>query len=576
MTSQRKTFLFGAVVGSGLTAQAADKAGADYLLALNAGRFRVQGASSLTSFLPVRPANEWVMEFAEREMLGRCTSPIYAGLSVSDPRLDIDDLLGRIKALGFSGVCNFPTTTSIDGRLGALFEREGLGFAREVALIERAKQFDLKSFVYVQNNAQARQMVQAGANAICVNIGFTGGATGVTTHLTIESAATLIDRALEGVPTSVNKLCHGGPITSPEEALAVTRISGVEGFVAGSTLDRLPLEQTLDEVTRGFTAIPRLARIKAYPDGTSPVLIGNSHAIQMVRKDIEDLAKEDIHVLITGETGTGKTLVASQIYEAGFPPARQPVVVDCAALDVDDGGQQLLGIAAGARGGLASQRGALELASGGMLIFEEIGALTRDFQGKILKFVDERLVQRIGENTARQITARVVCTSLQTAPELLESTSFRNDLLYRISGHTIDIPPLRERADDIPELAARIGRSLQNGQPPKFSNAALRLLMEHSWPGNVRELRNTLARALRAAEGTTVGQAAFDFLAQAPQFTQELPKADRPQSTTVVSERDWISEALARNGFRRAQTAQELGMTTRTLYNKIKKHGLLT
>ena len=142
MMPPKKTFLFGAVVGSGLTAQAADKAGADYLLALNAGRFRVQGASSLTSFLPVRSANDWVMEFAEREMLGRCSAPIYAGLSVSDPNLDIDELLARIKALGFAGVCNFPTTTSIDGRLGALFERQGLGFSREVALIEKALELD--------------------------------------------------------------------------------------------------------------------------------------------------------------------------------------------------------------------------------------------------------------------------------------------------------------------------------------------------------------------------------------------------------------------------------------------------
>lgn len=575
MTPQKKTFLFGAVVGSGLMAQAADKAGADYLLALNAGRFRVQGASSLTSFLPVRSANDWVMEFAEREMLGRCTAPIFAGLSVSDPRLDIDDLLARIKALGFAGVCNFPTTTSIDGRLGALFERQGLGFAREVVLIEKATQVGLKSFVYAQNNAQARQMVKAGANAICVNIGFTGGATGVTTHLTVDSAATLIDRVLEGVPASVDKLCHGGPITSPEAALAVTRLSGVEGFVAGSTLDRLPLEQTLNDVTRSFTAIPRLARIKAHPDGPSPALVGSSHAMQMVRKDIEDLAQEDIHVLITGETGTGKTLVASQLHEAGFSPARQPVVVDCAALDADGGGQQLLGIAAGARGGLASQRGALELASGGMLIFEEIGALTHELQGKILKFVGENLVQRVGDSTARQVTARVVSTSLQDAPELLESASFRTDLFYRISGHTIEIPPLKARVDDIPELAMHIGRTLRRGETPKFSNATLRLLMEHPWPGNVRELRNALIRALRATEGARLGQSAFDFLAQAPRQTQDIPKVEMPQTASVVSERDWIADALARNGFRRAQTAQDLGMTTRTLYNKIKKHGLL-
>lgn len=575
MTPPKKSFLFGAVVGSGLMAQAADKAGADYLLALNAGRFRVQGASSLTSFLPVRSANDWVMEFAEREMLGRCSAPIFAGLSVSDPSLDIDGLLAHIKALGFAGVCNFPSTTSIDGRLGALLERQGLGFDREVALIEKATLAGLKSFVYVQNNKQARQMVQAGASAICVNIGFTGGGTGVTTNLTIDSAAAQIDRVLEGVPATVDKLCHGGPITSPEDALAVTRISNVEGFVAGSTLDRLPLEQALSDVTRSFTAIPRLAQIKAQPDGPSPALVGNSSAMQMARKHIQELAQEDIHVLITGETGTGKTLVASQLHEAGALSTRQPVVIDCPALDADDGGIQLLGIAAGARSGLASQRGVLEMASGGTLIFEEIGALPRDLQGKILKFVDEGMVQRIGDNAARKVSARILSTSLLTMPELLDSASFRTDLLYRVSGHTINIPPLRARVDDIPMLAEHISRRLHRGQPLKFSNAALRLLMEHSWPGNVRELRNSLIRAMRAMEGTTLGQKAFDFLAQAPHSTAEPAQTEAAQTTGAMSERDWIADALARNGFRRAQTAKELGMTTRTLYNKIKKHGLL-
>ncbi|MEM5544335.1 phosphoenolpyruvate hydrolase family protein [Sulfitobacter sp. AS92] len=575
MSSLKKNFLFGAVVGSGLTAQAADKAGADYLLALNAGRFRVQGASSLTSFLPVRSANDWVMEFAEREMLGRCTGPIYAGLSVSDPQLDIDELLERVSALGFAGVCNFPTTTSIDGRLGALFERESLGFARELKLIERATFQGLKSFAYVRSNAQARQMSQSGADAICVNIGFTGGGTGVTTHLTVESAAALIDRVLDGVPTSVDKLCHGGPITSPEQALAVTRISGVEGFVAGSTLDRLPLEQTLRDVTRSFTAIPYLAQSKSHALGPPPALVGNSTAMQSLRREIAEIAHEDIHVLIAGETGTGKSLIASQLYETGFTPARRPVVVDCAALDADNGAQQLLGIAAGTRGGNASQRGVLELASGGMLIFEEVGTLTHSLQGKILAFVEDGLVQRIGDTTARQVTARVVSTSLKTAPELVESQSFRTDLLYRISAHTFDVPPLRARVDDIPELTEHIGRSLQQGSTPKFSNAALRLLMEHSWPGNVRELRNALIRALRTSEGSTIGKGAFDFLAQAPQFQRQISEAIRPPAPASLSESDWISEALARNGFRRAQTAQELGMTTRTLYSKIKKYGLL-
>lgn len=568
MSARNKSFLFAAVVGSGLTAKAADKAGADYLLALNAGRFRVQGASSLTSFLPVRAANDWVIEFAEREMLGRCSAPIYAGFSVSDPNLDIAELVQRTKALGFSGVCNFPSTTLIDGRLGALMERQGLGLDRELTLVREATRAELGTFIYVHNNAQARRMVEAGATAICVNVGFTSGGTGVNTHLTLETAAAQIERVLEGVPASVDKLCHGGPITSPEEALAITRICGVQGFVAGSTLDRLPVEQTLNEVTKGFTAIPSLSRIETGAPTSEHDLVGSSYAMQMIREELDDLAHEDIPVLLIGETGTGKSRAALRLHDAGPAARRQPVIVDCPALDGAEGGAHLLGTVSGA----GSQRGALEQASGSTIIFDEIAALHRDQQGKILKFTDEKTVQRIGDHTVRRADARIIATTTQDLMTAVEDKSFRRDLYYRISGHEIILPPLRARVDDIPELAMHLGRQV-SGEAPKFSNAALRMMLEHDWPGNIRELAHAVRRAVRKSDGGVVDLRSIDFLRRKPTQRTGHDTASSPAALTM-SERDWIAEALARNGFRRAQTATELGMTTRTLYNKIKKFGL--
>ncbi len=572
MTIRDRNFLFAAVVGSGLTAKAADKAGADYLLALNAGRFRVQGASSLTSFLPVRAANDWVIEFAEREMLGRCSAPIYAGFSVSDPDLDIGELVQRTKRLGFSGICNFPSTTLIDGRLGALMEREGLGFDREIELVQEATRVGLGTFVYVLTNAQARRMVDAGATAICVNVGFTSGGTGVSTHLTLETAAAQIERVLEGVPASVDKLCHGGPITSPEEALAITRICGVQGFVAGSTLDRLPVEQTLSEVTKGFTAIPSLSRIQSGLSNIENDLVGSSVAMQMIREELDDLAYEDIPVLLFGETGTGKSRAALRLHEAGPAARRQPVVVDCPALGGEEGGVHLLGGASGAYGGAGAQRGALEQASGSSVIFDEIAALQPEHQGRILKFTDEKTVQRIGDHTLRRADARIISTTTQDLFSQVEMKAFRQDLYYRISGHEITLPPLRERVDDIPELAMYLGKKV-SGDAPKFSNAALRLMLEHDWPGNVRELHHAVQRAVRKSNGSTIDLKTVDFLRRKPAVVLKVQE-NEISARVAVSERDWIAEALARNGYRRAQTAEELGMTTRTLYNKIKKHGL--
>ncbi len=575
MNDDDKTFLFAAVVGSGLTAKMADSAGAQYLLALNAGRFRVQGASSLACFLPVRPANDWVMEFAEREMLGRCSAAIHAGFSVSDPMLDMDALIDRAQALGFKGICNFPSATSIDGRLGTLMDREGLGFSREVELVEKSTRAGMDTFVYVQTNVQARRMVDAGATAICVNIGFTGGATGVSTHLTLETAAVRIDRVLEGVPAGVDKLCHGGPITSPEQALAVTRMCGVQGFVAGSTLDRIPLEQTLTEVTKGFTAIPSLARLTQPTKNTGHVLVGGSPAMQHIREDIDELTHDDIPVLITGETGTGKSFSARLLHDAGPASGRQPVVIDCPALTAEDGGTHLLGYAAGGRGGSASHRGALEQASGSTVIFEDIAALVPEHQGKLLKFVDEGVVQRIGDHTLRKVAARVVSTASSEQELISDQLGIRKDLFYRISGHVIALPPLRERAGDIPELVLHLGSPLTGGDDPSFTNAAMRVFLEHDWPGNMRELKHAVVRAIRNARGASVDLKAVEFLRNAPRVNPPSQDAETTRNQ-IQSEQDWIAEALSRNGFRRAKTAEDLGMTTRTLYNKIRKYGLQT
>ncbi|MCX8509635.1 MAG: phosphoenolpyruvate hydrolase family protein, partial [Rhodobacteraceae bacterium] len=202
-------FLFGAAVGSGLTALAVDKAGVDFILVLNAGRLRIRGASSLACFLPLRPANEWVFEIAEEEILRRCTSPVLAGLNVRDPAIDPAEIVARARDLGFAGVCNFPSTALLDGQLRRLAEAEGVGFAKECQLIRAAAACGMTSMAYVTTNREARMMLEAGAEMICVVVGFTGGGTGISTSLTLEAAAELANRALEGIPASVKTLIEG-------------------------------------------------------------------------------------------------------------------------------------------------------------------------------------------------------------------------------------------------------------------------------------------------------------------------------------------------------------------------------
>jgi DNA-binding NtrC family response regulator len=571
MNGNNKPFLFGAVVGSGLVAKAADNAHADYLLALNAGRFRIQGASSLSCFLPARSANEWVMEFSQDELLGRFKAPVYAGLSVSDPAVDIMAFVQKMKAMGFAGVCNFPTATSIDGSLANLIEREGLGFTRELELARLARTSGLDVFAYVQTNQQAHQMMDAGANNICVNIGFTGGATGVRSQLTLQSAARKIDRVLDGIDASVAKLCHGGPITSPEHALTLMKNCQVQGFIAGSTLDRLPFEIALHEVTKSFMAIPKLTGVSNdIGEAETESLVGSSSAIRAIRAELSELSPDDTPVLISGDTGTGKSQVANYLHNLSPASTKKPIVVDCPSLDVSDGGRHLLGHTADQQ--IFDSPGALERSNGGPLILEDVNSLPKALQGKLLSFMDTCTVTRIGEHEPREARSRVISTTTIDPQQLSESENFRIDLYYRLAGHLIILPPLRERREDIPELALHFARAATEEKSLVFSNAALDILIEHNWNGNVRELKHVVHRALRKCSGNMVTRRALNFLT-APLSS---PPKDSVSATSnaPASEKNLLLEALTRNAYHRAKTAEELGITTRTLYNKIKKFGI--
>lgn len=576
MTPAPDRFLFGAVVGSGMTAQVADRSGADYLLVLNAGRFRVQGASSLACYLPIRDANKWVFEFAEREILGRVNAPLFAGLSVSDPNLDLDTLIAQTQALGFQGVCNFPSNALVDGRLQALLEDEGLGYQREVELVRRSRTAGLDALVYVSTNAQAHAMLDAGATTICVNLGFTGGPTGVETELSVSTAAQMIDQVLAGIPAGFPTLCNGGPIISAEEAMAVWRTSQVQGYITGSSLDRLPIEQTLEDVASGFRVISRLTQAQKSDKAVGQLLHGSSAQITLLNRELEDLAKEQEPVLILGETGTGKTKAARLLHELSPRKRQRLSVVDCPGLDTETGRVQLMGAAGGAlRAGIASTRGTLEAAARGTVLFDGVEALSADHQGQILRFADDGTVQRLGDPDARAISARIVATAAPTLFDDMDANRFRTDLYYRLAVHQLRIPALRDRIEDLPELVAVFARQLTQDDSTSFSNSALKVMMEYDWPGNVRELRNVVTQSIRKAAGKIVTR---NNLVLSPIPSRTINAAvDGPAQVTTnapMSEKEWISDALARHGWRRSEAARELGISTRTLFNKIKKYGL--
>lgn len=238
-------------------------------------------------------------------------------------------------------------------------------------------------------------------------------------------------------------------------------------------------------------------------------LIGNSEAMQKVRSMIDKVAETDATVLVRGESGTGKELVARELHERNSVRRNASfVAVNCAALPSELIESELFGHEKGAFTGAAARReGKFEQAHGGTLFLDEIGDMSSNVQAKLLRALEERRIERLGANETIPVDVRIVSATHRPLEQEITNGNFRADLFYRLRVFTVDIPPLRERREDIPLLAETFLRlAAERYELPQraLSQGALKRLIEYSWPGNVRELKNTIDRAVIMAEGDEV------------------------------------------------------------------------
>src|SRR6188474_3402361 len=235
-------------------------------------------------------------------------------------------------------------------------------------------------------------------------------------------------------------------------------------------------------------------------------LIGNSEAMQKVRAMIDKVSETDATVLVRGESGTGKELVARELHERNSArSAGSFVAVNCAALPSELIESELFGHEKGAFTGAAAKReGKFEQANGGTLFLDEIGDMSPNVQAKLLRALEERRIERLGSNDSIPVDVRVVSATHRPLEQEIANGNFRADLFYRLRVMTIDIPPLRERREDIPMLAETFIRlAVEHYDLPErsLSQSTLKRLVDYDWPGNVRELKNTIERAAIMAEG---------------------------------------------------------------------------
>jgi len=325
--------------------------------------------------------------------------------------------------------------------------------------------------------------------------------------------------------------------------------------------------------------IDRLREEVGRPEGVEGI-VGSSRAMEEVLRRIRLVAPTRMNVLVTGESGTGKALVARAIHALSPRRDRPFLPLNCAAIPETLLESELFGYEKGAfTGATASRPGKLESAEGGTLFLDEVGDVSPGIQSTLLRAIEQKEVLRVGGSQALTVDVRILAATNQDLKVRVEEKAFREDLFYRLNVFNIVVPPLRDRREDIPRLCdhflARMGE--EHAVPPKrLSAAAMKALLSCRWPGNVRQLRNALETAMLISQGDTIEPADLP-----PEVTQVIlpPTAPQPiplpaSRTLTEIERDAIRDALSKTGGNKTQAAKLLGIGLRTLHRKVKEFGV--
>jgi two-component system response regulator AtoC len=321
-------------------------------------------------------------------------------------------------------------------------------------------------------------------------------------------------------------------------------------------------------------------RERAIEQRTGVRIIGRSPALMRALETATRVAAKDVTVLVRGETGTGKELVAALLHANG-PRAKKPLVVfNCAAIPGELAEAQLFGYVRGAfTGAVANHDGYFVQADGGTLFLDEIGELPLALQAKLLRVLQEREVQPIGSTQVKHVDVRVIAATHRDLVAEVKAGRFREDLYYRLNVVELHVPALRERRSDIPLLAREFARKYSErfsiGHVVQLSPELVEHLERQPWPGNVRQLENTIARCVALASTNTVGLEALDAPPDAAEASEASPNAGPSFREQVEAfERNLIRKAMQESSDNQSETARRLQLNRATLYDKLKKYGM--
>jgi two-component system NtrC family response regulator len=392
----------------------------------------------------------------------------------------------------------------------------------------------------------------------------------------------LVDLDMPGL-NGIEVIARARSLSPDIEAIVITGKSSLETAVAAlrhGAFDYLTkpcklaeLEALLERVAekRALTYKYRAAKRQLERLEGAPQLVGSSPQMEQVRSLIARVAPTSSTVLILGETGTGKELVARALHEQSLRAEQPFVAVNCGALPETLIESELFGHRKGAFTGAESHRaGLFEVAGGGTIFLDEVGELPKAMQAKLLRVLESGEIRRVGENDTQVVDVRVICATHRDLEQMVQAGEFREDLLFRINTFEIHLPPLRQRPGDVPLLArhllARFRPQWQH-ETEAFTPEALAMLEAHTWPGNVRELANVIEHAAILCDQPPITPAHLPR-----RFGQRKlrPPHFRTAGVTLRElELQAIQEALDRHDGNKPRAAEELGISLKTLYNKL-------
>ena len=424
-----------------------------------------------------------------------------------------------------------------------------------------------------------QEAARATVHADIVNLDFgwnMGGSVGVDSVLDLDQSATLAAEfacAVHTIDAKVRCVIEGGPIVTAEQMDRVCKSAKVDGYIGGSTIDRVPLESAIEMATNAFKTIGGLRKqvdsLENRLNHKSPVdaLTGFSDKIERVRDELSRAMESDLPVLIVGEAGTGRRDLVKAIHEARSPKGRWLVSAECRPGASDDMELNLLGCVASDKPRTMSRVGLLEVARGSTLVLDDVGCLDIALQRQLMQAVQTGGFWPRGGTEIVPLDVRFIGIKSPDLAAEHDIRKFDPKFLAWLGALRIEVPPLRDHLEDLPMIAEAILQDFSTGAGTRLSPSAYRALVGYHWPGNVAELRTVMQAAALTAAGRIIAQGDI-----APLLGARRALSDKRSFST---EREWILDGLKRNRYRRAETAQFLRLSRKTLYNKIRQHGIM-